>query len=431
MSVGDADPSSPLNDPKPPDAAQPLYQPPPPYQPPPQYQPPPAAPPPPPARGGSRLGLWIAAAAIATVFVLSAEATFIGLVISRSHASQSQGSSRSPIHTVPQQTPPGNVGGSLNVQAIADKVDPAVVDINTVIATAGPSAQAAGTGMILTSNGEILTNHHVVQGATGIKVGIQGHANPYTATVVGVDTTGDVALLQLQNASGLPTVTLADSSTLRVGASVVAIGNALGQGGTPKATQGTVIALDRSITASSGPGRTEQLTGLIQADASISPGDSGGPLVNAAGQVVGMITAGASAGRQSSTNVGYAIPSSTAVKVVNLIRSGQSAPGIVLGLPGYLGVSVRNVDAATASQLGLSGTSGALVTGVGANTPAAQAGIAANSVITAIDGNSIVSADALGPAIQSHKPGQKIQVTWVDSKGRHSADVTLASGPAA
>jgi S1-C subfamily serine protease len=347
-------------------------------------------------------------------------------------------SGRTAIHTVPQQTTsngvpslPGQSSQSLDVQAITNKVSPATVDINTGIGSlSGQGGQAAGTGMILTSDGEVLTNHHVVAGSTSIKVTIQGRSGTYPAHVVGISRTADVALVQIEGVSGLPTVTLADSSTVSVGQSVVAIGNALGQGGAPAVTQGSVTALDQSITASSDNGTSEQLSGLIQSDAPISPGDSGGPLVNSAGQVIGMITAGQAQGfRQTTSTVGYAVPASTAVSVVNEIRAGHSSSSVVIGKAGYLGVAVQDLTANRAARLGLNVSSGVLVIGVSANSPAAQIGITQNSVITGIDGTQVQSQADLSPAIQAHKPGQKIQVTWVDQNGSHTGTATLVSGP--
>jgi len=263
-------------------------------------------------------------------------------------------------------------------------------------------------------------------------VTIPGHYNTYTATVVGVDPSADVALIQVQGVSGLPTVQLADSSTLSVGQPVVALGNALGQGGAPSVTQGTITALDQTITASNDNGTAEQLSGLIESDATISPGDSGGALANAAGQVIGMITAGQATGfRQSSTNVGYAIPASTAAGVVNDIRAGHASSTILIGPTGHLGITVRDLDQFTASRLGLGVSSGALVTGIESGSPADQIGMTANSVITSIDGTHINSSSDLTPAIQGHKPGDKIRVTWVDQNGSHTATATLVAGPAA
>jgi len=251
--------------------------------------------------------------------------------------------------------------GSVDLQAIASKVDPAIVDVNTVVKTAQGTGQAAGTGMILTSSGEVLTNNHVVEGATIINVTIAGRSGSYTATVVGVDPTADVALIQVQSVSGLPTVTLADSSTLKVGDPVVALGNALGQGGTPSETAGNVTALDQSITASASQGSSEQLSGMIQMNAQISAGDSGGAVVNSSGQVVGMITAGASQGYSSTapTTVGFAVPASAAKSVVDQIVSGTASSQIILGQVGYLGVSVSGQTSGAASS-----TSGAVVVGV-------------------------------------------------------------------
>lgn len=409
------------------------------YPPPPGgYQPPPAgaAHPPQPGAPRHRSSWAILAAVVAGALLVSGFGVGWGLAASR--ALHAVVGTQSPIRTVPQigGSGSGSTGGgasqSIDAQAVASRVSGAIVDINTTVASLGQSAQAAGTGMILTSSGEVLTNNHVVEGSTSIKVTVPSRSGTYTATVLGVSPSADVALIQVQGVSGLPTVTLANSSNLTVGQPVLAMGNALGQGGSPSVTQGTITALDQTITANSDNGSSEQLDGLIQSDAEISPGDSGGPLVNAAGQVIGMITAGEARGfRQTTSTVGYAIPASSAVSVVNEIRAGHASSSILIGPTGYLGVSVRDLDASTAARLGLNVTSGALVRGVAQGSPAAQAGITANSVITAIDGSSIGSANDLGPAIQNHKPGDRIRVTWVDQSGTHTASATLISGPAA
>jgi S1-C subfamily serine protease len=323
----------------------------------------------------------------------------------------------------------GTQGGSsgVDLQAIANKVDPAIVDINTVVKTAQGSGQAAGTGMTLTSSGEVLTNNHVVEGATSIQVTIAGRSGSYTADVVGVDPTADVALMKIEGVSGLPTITLADSSTVQVGDSVVALGNALGKGGTPSETAGSVTALNQSITAQADAGSAEQLSGMIQMNAEISPGDSGGALVNSSGQVVGMVTAGASQGYSSTaaTTVGFAVPASTAKSVVNQIASGKSSSEIILGQVGYLGVSVSGQSANGASQ-----TTGASVVGVEPGSPAEQAGLTQGSVITSVGGTAISSVNDLGTVLHGTKPGQQVQVTWTDQSGSHSASVTLVAGPA-
>jgi S1-C subfamily serine protease len=339
----------------------------------------------------------------------------------------SSGSSSAGGSSLPSAGGTQGATGGVDLQAIASKVDPAIVDIVTTVKTVQGTGQAAGTGMILTSSGEVLTNNHVVEGATSINVTIAGRSGTYTATVVGVDPSADVALIQVQGVSGLPTVTLADSSTLKAGDPVVALGNALGQGGTPSETAGNVTALNQSITASAGQGTSEQLSGMIQMSAQISPGDSGGAVVNSSGQVVGMITAGASQGYSSTapTTVGFAVPTSTAKSVVDQIVAGASSTQIILGQVGFLGVSASGQSSGASSS-----TSGAVVVGVEAGSPAEQAGIAAGSVITSVGGTPVSSIADLGTVLHQTKPGQQVRVAWSDQGVDHSASVTLVAGPA-
>jgi S1-C subfamily serine protease len=274
----------------------------------------------------------------------------------------------------------------------------------------------------------VLTNNHVVEGATSISVTIAGRSGSHSARVLGVDPTADIALIQIEGVSGLPTVQLANSSGLSVGQPVVAIGNAGGQGGTPTVTQGTITALNQSITAGDPTSAPEQLSGLIQTDAPIQPGDSGGALANAAGQVVGMITAGSTQGfRQQETTVGYAITATAAANVVNQIQKGQASSTIILGPSGYLGVGIQDLDSQTAARLGLNITTGAVVTQVVPGAPADQAGIQQGSVITRINTSQVTDTASLGLALQAHKPGSQVQVTWVDQSGSHTATVTLGS----
>jgi len=381
-------------------------------------------------------------AAILAALVLLSAGIGIGWGLTREiQGTNSPQTAEAPLQAVPQPSP--STGANLSLEQIANKVDPAIVDVVSVFdpaqigtgtsngSSSARRSEGAGTGMILTPTGEVLTNNHVIEGSTSLRITIQGRSGSYTATVIGADPTDDVALIQIQGVSGLPTVTLADSSSLTVGQRVFAIGNALGRGGTPTATEGTVSGVNRSITAGGGNTMPEHLTGLIQTDATIAPGDSGGALVNSAGQVVGMITASARVGSfRPSSNEGYAIAINSALSVVNQIRSGQGSSSIILGKAGFLGVEVRNLDDAAAAQLGLNVSSGAFVSGILSGTPAAQAGLVRNSVITAIDGQKIDSADTLGPVLHGHKPGDRVQVTWVDQSGTHTATVQLIAGPA-
>ena len=403
----------------------PPEQPPLPPAPPEGMGPPPAwMPAPPPAPAPS---VWhrIAAFVVLIAVVAAAAGAGIGFSIARA-INPNQTAQASPIASPIQTTAPatGNGNSSSSAAAVAAKVDPAIVDINTTIG----SSAAAGTGMIVSSTGEILTNNHVVNGSTSISVVVQGRSQTYTAHLVGVDVSQDVAVIQIDgNVSGLPTVKFANSSSIQVGDTVIAIGNALGQGGTPPANQGHVTALDQTITASEGGGASETLNGMIESDALIYEGDSGGALVNSAGQVIGMITAGQAQGfRSSASNIGYAIASNTAVSIVNRIRAHEPAADLTYGQVGYLGVSVQSLDSATAQQLGLSITSGALVASVQPGAPAASAGLTRNAVITVFGGKTITNADELGTAIRSHTPGDSVSVTWVNASGSHSATVTLA-----
>jgi S1-C subfamily serine protease len=395
---------------------------------------PPGESPPPPAAnrpGGIGGALRLATIGLALCLIGLIGGLGIGWSLAHSHgvAGLTGTTAQGPIAAVPQSD--AQSATSPNLAALAAKVDPVVVDINTVLQTANGSGSAAGTGIILTSTGEVLTNNHVVAGSTSITVTIAGRSGTYSAHVLGVDPTKDVALIQVEGVSGLPTATIADSSTLHVGEPIVAFGNALGQGGTPRESQGSIVALDQSLTANDGT-TTEQLSGMVQIDASIAPGDSGGPIVNSAGQVVGMITAGQSSGRMStSTTIGFAVPTNTALAVVNQVRSGQASSEVILGQVGYLGVQVTDLTANVAARLGLTSSSGALVTGVVAGSPAEVAGIGRYAVITAAAGTAVDSSATLGTALHSHQQGDQVSVTWIDSGGSsHTAGVTLTSGPA-
>ncbi len=299
-----------------------------------------------------------------------------------------------------------------------DEQEVGVVDIYT---TLSDGSQAAGTGMVLTSGGTILTNHHVIEGATSIKVVVVSTQQEYTAELVGSNDSADIAVLRLEDASGLDTVDLDTSGDLAVGDDVTGVGNAGGDGGSSSAAAGTVTGLDQSITTQSeGSTEGESLTGLIEVDADIQSGDSGGPLYDADGEVVGIDTA-ASVGSGSTT--GYAVPITTALRIVDQVDSGRAGDGTTLGYPAFLGVELSDEGA---------GTDGATIAGVVEGSAAADAGLAAGDTVTAVGGTDVTGAESLSSAIATHQPGDRVRVTWRDADGSEdSATVTLAEGPAA
>jgi len=377
----------------------------------------------------------------------------------------------------------------LSTSQITGKVSPGLVD---VVSTLGDeNGEAAGTGMVLTSTGEVLTNNHVIDGATSISVTDIGNGRTYKASVVGYDKTQDVAVLQLQDASGLTTVSLGNSATVSTGQSVVAIGNAEGKGGQPSVVSGSVTALNQSITASDeGSGSSEQLTGMIETNAPIEPGDSGGSLVNSAGEVIGMDTAAstssetptaqtANPGQQSQGQTGqsqsgqsqsgqsqssgtqaFAIPINEAVSIAAQIDGGKSSATVHLGSTAFLGVEVSSTSTSTGTGAGglgggygsggdggygygsgdggygygsggTSTTSGAQIEGALSGSPAASAGLSAGDVITSIGGQSVTSATQMQSIIAAYHPGDTVSVSWTDASGQtQTATVTFASGPA-
>jgi S1-C subfamily serine protease len=322
---------------------------------------------------------------------------------------------------------------SLSASQIASRVDPGLVD---VVSTDGlAQAQSAGTGIVLSSNGEILTNNHVVSGATSIKVIDIGNGRTYTAKVVGYDASDDVAVIQAQGASGLTTASLGNSSSVGVGNSVVALGNAEGKGGTPSVATGTVTALNQSITASDElSGTEEQLTGLIQTNANIQPGDSGGPLVDSYGQVIGMNTAASSSyqfqDQGGSATQAFSIPINTAINLANQIEAGHGSSTVHIGATAFLGVGVGN------AQNGYggfgNGTSGAYLQNVEQGSPAASAGLTQGDTLTSVGGVPVATSKDIQHVLVKYHPGDKIQISWLDQTGQsHTATVTLATGPAA
>ena len=318
--------------------------------------------------------------------------------------------------------PAASSPSALTTAAIAALVDPSVVDVNSILGFQGGTA--AGTGMVLTSTGAILTNNHVIDGATRISVQIGGTGRSYAATIVGTDVAEDVAVIQLQGAAGLKVAPFGDSGKVMIGDRVVSLGNALGRAGPPSVSQGFVVGLGRDITATDPTaGTAENLSGLIQTSAALQPGDSGGPLVSSAGQVIGMDTAASSRVRfNAGSGVGFAIPIDHALQVVAQIRAGGGtvqSPSPV-AQRGYLGVEIQQ-----------QGTPGAYVAGVVAGGPADAAGIQAGDTIVAIGGTAITSSSSLTSVLSGHHPGDSVRVTWVDGLGgRHTATVQLQAAPA-
>ncbi|HWD73105.1 MAG TPA: trypsin-like peptidase domain-containing protein [Actinomycetota bacterium] len=327
-----------------------------------------------------------------------------------------------PSAAAPSPQAPASPPSALTAAAIAAAVDPSVVDVNSILGFQGGTA--AGTGMVLTSTGAILTNNHVIDGASRISVQIAGVGRAYAATVVGTDVAEDVAVIQLQGAAGLKVAPLGDSGKVSIGDRVVSLGNALGRAGPPSVSQGFVVGLGRDITATDPTaGTAENLSGLIQTSAALQPGDSGGPLVSSAGQVIGMDTAASSRVRfNAGSGVGFAIPINHALEVAAQIRAGggtvqSPSPAAQRG---YLGVEVQQ-----------QGTPGAYVAGVVAGAPADAAGIQAGDTILAIDGTAITSSSTLTSVLSADRPGESVRVTWLDGLGgRHVASIRLAAATA-
>jgi len=309
-----------------------------------------------------------------------------------------------------------------------------IVDVDTTLGFGQGSA--AGTGLVVSASGEVLTNNHVIRGASSIRVVEPSSGLSYAATVVGYDLDADVAVIQIKRASNLQTVALGNSDAAKVGAAVTAVGNAGGVGGAPTVTRGTIVALHRAITVSDDGESTEQLSGLTETNAALQPGDSGGPLLNAAGEVIGMDTAASTDfGFQSGqSSQGYAIPIDNALAVARQIEAHVSSNGVHIGPTPFLGVDVTSPGQSgfgAGSGNGDPVAFGAFVAAVVPSSPAAQQlGLTEGDVITSLDGHKIASADSVTTAILRASPGSIVGIGWVDEAGNpHSARVRLASGP--
>ena len=282
-----------------------------------------------------------------------------------------------------------------------------------IVSTLGyQDGEAAGTGMVLTSDGEVVTNHHVVAGATTVKATVMSTGKTYTATVVGSDTRDDVAVLHLVDASGLSTV-VTDSTLPGVGDAVTAVGDANGTEDHLSAAAGEVMGLDEQITTQSeGNAEGQTLTGLIEISNDVISGDSGGATYDAQGEVVGMTTAASSGGDVT----GYAIPIAKVLRIADDLEGGVTSSRYAYGRPAFLGVAL--------------GDTSTTVSGAYDNTPAAGAGLTGGDTITAVDGTTVNTSSALRAAIAAHQPGDTVRIRWTDTTGSsHTATVTLIAGP--
>lgn len=343
----------------------------------------------------------------------------MGAVIGTFLAPAPNAPSSSTPTTVARGSSTESPGAPANSAALAAAAAPALVDID--VTDAYQAVAGAGTGMVLTSSGVVLTNNHVVEGETSVSVRDVGNGRTYGATVLGYDRSQDVAVLQLAGASGLRTIAMGDSGLAAVGDGVVAVGNARGTGGTPSRAGGAITALDQSIYAQDEvTGATEQLTGLFETNASIVPGYSGGALVNTSSRVIGMVTA-ASEGFEfgSSATQGYAIPIATARRIAAEIVAKERSDTVHVGATPFLGVQVT-----------AAGSEGALIATVVSGGPADRAGLTSGDTITAVDTVPVTSPESLTDALLRFSPGATVRILSVDPSGRQSSvDVTLARGP--
>jgi S1-C subfamily serine protease len=359
-----------------------------------------ACPPPPPPRARRRHALALAAALI---LVAAAVLTSVELY------SGPRGT------TTPAAAP---------ASELAARIEPGLADVTAMLGY--QQEISAGTGMVLTPSGLVLTNNHVIEGATSVTV---TNHHTYTATVVGYDQSQDIAVLRLTAASGLKTVALAGSAAVKAGEKLLALGNAQGKGGTPAAATGTITALDQSITATDeGAGISEQLTGLIQTNVPLQPGDSGGPLVSPAGLVIGMNTAASAQFQISSeTAQAFAVLASQAASVAAAVAAGKASALIHIGATAFLGVQVVPYGVPVAGTA----RTGAGVVGVTAGSPAAAAGLLAGDVIVSAGGHAVTSAASLRSVLHGYHPGGQAVLRWVDQAGQaDAATIVFAAGPA-
>jgi Do/DeqQ family serine protease len=323
--------------------------------------------------------------------------------------------------------------GPETVADVVSQVSPAVVKISTTITTGSADdplfsdpffreffdlptvpreEEGLGSGFIISSDGYILTNEHVIEGANKISVTVIGFDKEIEARVVGSDYDLDLALLKIDAGGSLPFLTLGNSDQIRVGNWVIAIGNPYGLDHT--VTTGVISAKGRPISV-----EDRQYENLLQTDASINPGNSGGPLLNLNGEVVGINTAISS----EAQGIGFAIPTSTVQQVLEDLKNNvtKSRP--------WVGVQVRTVDSELASYLGLDKAEGAVISGVLEGSPAEKAGLIEWDVIVGFNGEKVATADELVAAIKASQIGQEVKLTVIRQRQQQTITVTVAEKP--
>ncbi|GAA2571613.1 S1C family serine protease [Mycolicibacterium diernhoferi] len=301
----------------------------------------------------------------------------------------------------------------------ADQVEPSVVRLDTVVDY--QHVMGTGTGFVIDGAGQVLTNHHVVQGADVITAVVGGRS--FDADILGYDRGRDIAVLQLRGAGGLPVAALGDSTRIAIGDPVIAIGNARGSNSPLTREPGTITALGRTISAEDElTGAKTQMSGLFEIAAPVRSGDSGGPVINAAGQVIGVTTAATINFQTGPGGEGFAIPINEAMAIAGQIRSRTPSDTVHIGPPTLLGVGVSSAEQHSAFP-------GVLVHEVLRGGPAELAGLANGDVILTIDGTPIESAAGLTQVLDRHYPGDVIELTWVDRAGQHrTGKTTLGAG---
>jgi S1-C subfamily serine protease len=316
--------------------------------------------------------------------------------------------------------------GGLSIPKLINKALPSIVSIDVK----GQGQEDQGTGMVITKDGLVITNNHVIAAAVNagtITVTRTGSTKALPATLVGTNPIDDVALIRINNISGLTPVTFGNSNDLVVGDAVVAIGNALGlAAGTPTVTSGIVSALGRTVTAGSSSS-SETLNNMIQTDAAINPGNSGGPLLDSSGDVIGMNTAvaGTLPDGTSAQNIGFAIPDATIESLLKQLKAGES----VVNHGAFIGVEITSMTPSLQQEYGFTVSAGAVVMSVISGTGAAAAGVKQGDIIVGINKSTIGSAQDVGSVISALRPGDVIALHVVRGKRHLTINVTLGTEP--